>query len=179
MAASRRMELVIAALVPASSKSLSRRGERRSLCQDEAWAGSPRPITIACANNCGPPKDLPSTLMQTGELTVARCRRRKQATSARHVRRVAILTNPDASILSVSLGCPQNPDLTCARRGPPRSFHAQVHPNSAIRLSRKEWHSTAVGAVLSPIPGAKRAQRSCPAGLMAEAGLRWCGATPR
>jgi hypothetical protein len=28
-------------------------------------------------------------------------------------------------------------------------------------------------------PGAKGAPRSCPAGSIAEVGLRWCGATPR
>ena len=36
-------------------------------------------------------------------------------------------------------------------------------------------NSTAIGAVLSSIPGAKGAQRSCPAGSMAKVGLRWCG----
>ncbi|MGB9647838.1 MAG: hypothetical protein WCB44_22385, partial [Stellaceae bacterium] len=29
------------------------------------------------------------------------------------------------------------------------------------------------------ISGAKGAPRSCPAGCIAEVGLRWCGATPR
>jgi len=39
---------------------------------------------------------------------------------------------------------------------------------------RKDWHSAAIGAVLSSDLGAKRAPRSCPAGLIADAGLRWC-----
>jgi hypothetical protein len=38
----------------------------------------------------------------------------------------------------------------------------------------KDWHSAAIGAVLSSDLGAKRAPRSCPAGLIADAGLRWC-----
>src|SRR6266481_9364895 len=45
----------------------------------------------------------------------------------------------------------------------------------AITLSRKDWHSAAVGAVVSPSPGAEGAPRSCPAGCMATVGLRWCG----
>jgi hypothetical protein len=45
--------------------------------------------------------------------------------------------------------------------------------NSATTLSRKDWHSAAIGAVLSVIPGAQCAPRSCPAGLIAEVGLRW------
>ena len=49
----------------------------------------------------------------------------------------------------------------------------------ATTLSRKDWHSGAIGAVLSLISGAKGASRSCPAGCIAEVGLRWCGATPR
>src|SRR5260370_19085751 len=32
-----------------------------------------------------------------------------------------------------------------------------------------------MGGVVSSIPGAEGAPRSCPAGLMAEVGLRWCG----
>jgi hypothetical protein len=39
---------------------------------------------------------------------------------------------------------------------------------------RKDWHSTANGAVLSSDLGAMGAPRSCPAGLIADAGLRWC-----
>ena len=39
---------------------------------------------------------------------------------------------------------------------------------------RKDWHSTAIGALLSSGLGAKGALRSCPAGLIADAGLRWC-----
>jgi Aldehyde oxidase and xanthine dehydrogenase, a/b hammerhead domain len=53
------------------------------------------------------------------------------------------------------------------------SFHYPVCPKPAITLSRKDWHSPAIGAVLSAIPGAKGAPRSCPAGLVAEVGLRW------
>ena len=37
---------------------------------------------------------------------------------------------------------------------------------------------TAIGAVLSLTRAPKGAQRSCPAGFIADAGLRWCGATP-
>ena len=43
---------------------------------------------------------------------------------------------------------------------------------------RKNWQSAATGAVLSPIQGAEGAPRSCPAGWVAEVGLRWCGVTP-
>ena len=56
-----------------------------------------------------------------------------------------------------------------------KSLDARMSSEPAIRLSRKDWPSGANGAVLSPIPGAERAQRSCPAGLIAEVGLRWCG----
>src|SRR4051812_14552319 len=55
------------------------------------------------------------------------------------------------------------------------SCDAQNEIQRAIRLSRKGWPFSLNGAVLSPIPGAERARRSCPAGLIAEAGLRWCG----
>jgi hypothetical protein len=41
---------------------------------------------------------------------------------------------------------------------------------------RKDWHSPVNGAVLSSDLGAMGAPRSCPAGLIADAGLRWCGA---
>ena len=40
---------------------------------------------------------------------------------------------------------------------------------------RKDWHSPANGAVLSSDLGALSAPRSCPAGVIADAGLRWCG----
>jgi hypothetical protein len=43
----------------------------------------------------------------------------------------------------------------------------------AIKLSRKNWRFYAIGAVLHPIPGDRRASGSCPAGSMAEVGLRW------
>jgi putative tryptophan/tyrosine transport system substrate-binding protein len=45
--------------------------------------------------------------------------------------------------------------------------------------SRKNWLSGANGAVLSPIPGARRAQRFLPRRLRAEVGRRWCGHEPR
>jgi hypothetical protein len=41
---------------------------------------------------------------------------------------------------------------------------------------RKDWHSPANRAVLSSDLGALSAPRSCPAGVIADAGLRWCGA---
>jgi hypothetical protein len=44
---------------------------------------------------------------------------------------------------------------------------------SAITLSRKDWHSPAYGAVLAPVPNDECVPGSCPAGLMAEMGLRW------
>src|SRR5260221_5508246 len=44
-----------------------------------------------------------------------------------------------------------------------------------VRLRGKDWLSATIGAVVSSIPGAEGAPRSCPAGLMAEVGLRWCG----
>ena len=50
--------------------------------------------------------------------------------------------------------------------------------NGVINGCRKHWHSAAIGAVLSSDLGAKGAPRSCPAGLFADAGLRWCGVTP-
>ena len=56
-----------------------------------------------------------------------------------------------------------------------RPLDAQNGPKPAIRLSRKDWLPGVNGAVLSPIPGAERAQRSCPAGFIAEVGRRWCG----
>jgi hypothetical protein len=40
---------------------------------------------------------------------------------------------------------------------------------------RKDWLSTANGAVLTVTSGAERTQRSCPAGVIALVGLRWCG----
>ena len=54
-------------------------------------------------------------------------------------------------------------------------LHAQTpirsaNSSSAIRISRKDWHSAVFGAVLSPIPGAEGAQRSCPAGFMGRGG---------
>jgi hypothetical protein len=50
-----------------------------------------------------------------------------------------------------------------------------VTVNWVITACRKDWHSTAIGAVLSSDLGAKGASRSCPAGLTADAGLRGCG----
>jgi hypothetical protein len=50
---------------------------------------------------------------------------------------------------------------------------AQDWPKPAITLSRKNWLFCAIGAVLHSIPGDRRASGSCPAGSMAEVGLRW------
>ena len=57
-------------------------------------------------------------------------------------------------------------------------FCGQVSLDGVIRACRKDWYSAAIGAVLSSDLGAKGAPRSCPAGLIADAGLRWCGVTP-
>ena len=46
--------------------------------------------------------------------------------------------------------------------------------NRVATARRKDWHSAAIGAVLSSDLGADGAPRSCPAGLIADAGLRWC-----
>jgi hypothetical protein len=43
------------------------------------------------------------------------------------------------------------------------------------RVGIKDWHSPANRAVLSSDLGALSAPRSCPAGLIADAGLRRCG----
>ena len=53
-------------------------------------------------------------------------------------------------------------------------FCDQVSLNAVITERRKDWHSAAIGAVLSSDLGATGAPRSCPAGLIADAGLRWC-----
>jgi len=50
----------------------------------------------------------------------------------------------------------------------------QVSLKGALTAGRKDWHSTATGAVLSFDLGADGAPRSSPAGLIADAGLRWC-----
>ena len=50
----------------------------------------------------------------------------------------------------------------------------QLSLHGVITARRKDWHSAAIGAVLSSDLGAKGAPRSCPAGLIADAGLRWC-----
>src|SRR6516225_10504695 len=53
----------------------------------------------------------------------------------------------------------------CQARERPRnqqprgSFHAPICPKPAITLSRKDWHSAAIGAVLSSIPSSPRALR--------------------
>jgi uncharacterized protein DUF3489 len=54
-------------------------------------------------------------------------------------------------------------------------------PDSKLsnKIIHKDWHSAVFGAVVSANPGAEGVPRSCPAGLAAEVGLRWCGATPR
>src|SRR6516165_11649003 len=56
-------------------------------------------------------------------------------------------------------------------------FCGQVSLDGVIRACRKDWYSAAIGAVLSSDLGAK-GPRSRPAGLIADAGLRWWGATP-
>ena len=53
------------------------------------------------------------------------------------------------------------------------SSDAQDRPKPAIKLSRKDWHSPANRAVLWPVPGGECVPGSCPAGLLAEMGLRW------
>jgi hypothetical protein len=62
-----------------------------------------------------------------------------------------------------------------SNRSPAGSKSASVN---CRRTPRKDWQSAAKGALLSEIPGAWGALRSCPAGLIAEVGLRWCGARP-
>ena len=54
---------------------------------------------------------------------------------------------------------------------------AQVRATVRGELSRNDWHLTAIGSVLCSL-APERFQRSRPAGFMADAGLRWCGATP-
>src|SRR5262249_34348756 len=55
---------------------------------------------------------------------------------------------------------------------------AATRPKSATRLSGKDWLSAAFGAVVVAVLGAKRIQRSCPAGCTAEVGFRWWAACP-
>jgi hypothetical protein len=58
-------------------------------------------------------------------------------------------------------------------------------PKRARILSRMNWHLVPFGAVVGAVPGAEwrrqseryDAQGFCPAGLVAKAGLRWCGAS--
>jgi hypothetical protein len=57
-------------------------------------------------------------------------------------------------------------------------FCSQASLNFVMTACRKDWHSTAIGALLSSGLGAKGALRSCPAGFIVDAGLRWCGVTP-
>ena len=54
-----------------------------------------------------------------------------------------------------------------------KSQRLKIEPKRAIRLSRKDWHSRANRAVLSPVPDDECVPGSCPAGLKAEVGLRW------
>ncbi len=62
---------------------------------------------------------------------------------------------------------------------PPLVRGAQPKARSAIKrrstAGRKDWLSTANGAVLTVTSGAERTQRSCPASVIASVGLRWCG----
>jgi hypothetical protein len=53
-------------------------------------------------------------------------------------------------------------------------FCDQESLNRVITACRKDWHSAAIGAVLSFDLGASGAPRSCPAGFVTDAGLRWC-----
>ena len=53
------------------------------------------------------------------------------------------------------------------------SWNAQTGLKPAMRLSRKDWHFAANRAVLWPVPGDECIPGSCPAGVMAEVGLRW------
>ena len=63
---------------------------------------------------------------------------------------------------------------------PPRQFCDQMSLIASDNIVQK---GLACGALLERycplISGAKGAPRSCPAGCIAEVGLRWCGATPR
>ena len=45
--------------------------------------------------------------------------------------------------------------------------------NRVATARRKDWHSAAIGAVLSSDLGAKGAPRFRPAGIIADAGLWW------
>ena len=54
--------------------------------------------------------------------------------------------------------------------------YSQSAADAVMVAGRKDWHSVANGAVLSSDLGAMGAPRSCPAGVIADAGLRWCGA---
>jgi hypothetical protein len=64
-------------------------------------------------------------------------------------------------------GYPMDPPLRVS------GSNAQDWLKPAITLSRKNWLFCAIGAVLHSIPGDRRASGSCPAGSMAEVGLRW------
>src|SRR5262245_13011850 len=51
-------------------------------------------------------------------------------------------------------------------------------PNQQQDYPEKDWRSAAFRAVVVAVLGAKRIQRSCPAGCTAEVGLRWWAACP-
>ena len=53
------------------------------------------------------------------------------------------------------------------------SSRAPIWVKPAITLSRKDWHSPVNRAVLGSVPGGECVPGSCPAGLIAEMGLRW------
>jgi hypothetical protein len=48
--------------------------------------------------------------------------------------------------------------------------HCYPETTGILPQVERYWH---------PVPGCERAQGSCPAGLLAVMGLRWCGATPQ
>jgi uncharacterized protein DUF3489 len=67
----------------------------------------------------------------------------------------------------------------CRRTDPHRSFHAEIPTNRATTLSRKDWHSAAIGAVLSVNSGRVRALRDpAPPACWPRWGFGGGGATP-
>jgi hypothetical protein len=64
-----------------------------------------------------------------------------------------------------------------SRSGTFRTGYAKVCDQTSLvrKTRRKDWISGANGAVLRSLWRARRALRSCPAGVIAVVGLRWCG----
>ena len=60
----------------------------------------------------------------------------------------------------------------------PRDILRSTIAELVITACRKDWHSAAIGAVLSSDLGAQGRSEILPRRLIADAGLRWCGATP-